>query len=386
MIPLAIPNIGEAEANNLLRCVRENFVSTVGAFVTEFEAKVAALSGTATAAATGSGTQGLHLALRAVGVERDDLVIVPSFTFIASANSVSHAGALPWFVDIRRDDWTLDPQQIELALERDTRRIADDIIHIATGRRVKAIMPVYTLGTPADMDSIGSVARRYGLAVVADAAAAIGVTYKGRPIGEIADLTVYSFNGNKTITSGGGGMIVGRDDLVGRARHLSTTARVGRDYDHDEVGFNYRMTNIEAAVGCAQFDRLEEFLAAKKRIREAYGAAFAGIHNVSLFPAPRERGTAYWFSGLVFEGADAPVVTELCDELKELGVEARPFWKPVHAQPPYRHAPAQVLPVTEDLWGRIITLPCSTSLTQADQATVIDAVRKVLSRDVARQP
>lgn len=379
MIPLAIPNIGKAEAANLQRCVEQNFVSTVGAFVTELEQKVAALSGTATAAATGSGTQGLHIALRALGVGHGDLVVVPSFTFIASANAVSHSGATPWFVDIGRSDWTLDPERLTEALARKTRRDGQDLVHAPTGMRVKAILPVYTLGTPADMDAIGAVARQYRLPILADAAAAIGVTYKGRPIGQLADLTVYSFNGNKTITSGGGGMIVGRDDLVKRAKHLSTTARVGRDYDHNEIGFNYRMTNIEAAVGCAQFDRLDEFLAAKKRIRETYDNAFAGVNGVSPFPAPRERGTAYWFSGLVFEGDEPPVINDLCDGLKALGVEARPFWKPVHAQPPYRHAPAENLLVTEDLWRRIITLPCSTSLTVEEQGTVIDAMRSVLA-------
>lgn len=379
MIPLAIPNIGAAEAANLQKCVEENFVSTVGAFVTDLEKKVATLSGTPSAAATGSGTQGLHMALRALGIGHGDLVIVPSFTFIASANSISHAGATPWFVDISRTDWTLDPERLAAALRDKTERTAEGLIHRPTGKKVRAIMPVYTLGTPADMDAINAVASDYGLPVVADAAAAIGVTYKGRPIGDLADLTVYSFNGNKTITSGGGGMIVGREHLVKRAKHLTTTARVGRDYDHDEVGFNYRMTNIEAAVGCAQFDRLDEFLAAKKRIRETYDGAFTGLNNISLFPAPRERGTAYWFSGLVFEGSEPPVVNAICDQLKEAGIEARPFWKPVHNQPPYRNAPAEDLPVTEDLWHRIITLPCSTSLTPQDQSTVIAALKKALA-------
>jgi perosamine synthetase len=379
MIPLAIPNIGPAEGRNLQKCVEENFVSTVGGFVTEFERKVAALSGTESAAAMGSGTQGLHLALRALDIGHGDLVIVPSFTFIASANAISHSGAQPWFVDIDRSSWTLDPAKLAEALRGQTARNGAGLIHRATGKPVRAIMPVYTLGTAADMDAINAIAAEFGLPVVADAAAAIGVTYKGRPIGGLADLTVYSFNGNKTITSGGGGMIVGRADLVKRAKHLSSTARVGRDYDHDEVGFNYRMTNVEAAIGCAQFERLEEFLAAKKRVRESYDAAFAGLNHATPFPVPSDRETAFWFSGLVFTGEHPPVVNDLCDGLKALGVEARPFWKPVHFQPPYKDAPREALPVTEDLWSRIITLPCSTSLTPDMQAIVIDAVKKVLS-------
>jgi perosamine synthetase len=383
MIPLAIPNTGPAEARNLQRCIDENFVSTVGPFVTEFEEKVAKLSGTESAAAMGSGTQGLHIALRALDIGPGDLVIVPSFTFIASANAISHSGATPWFLDIDRASWTLDPEKLAAALESETRREGERLIHARSGKRVRAIMPVYTLGTPADMDAISAIAKRFGLATVADAAAAIGVTYRGRPIGREADLTVYSFNGNKTITSGGGGMVVGAVELVKRAKHLSSTARIGRDYDHDEVGFNYRMTNIEAAIGCAQFERLEEFLAAKKRIRLAYDAAFAGSNDLSPFPAPMDRESAFWFSGLVFEGPHPPQVNPICDALRERGIEARPFWKPVHQQPPYRNAPRGDLSVTEDLWSRIITLPCSTSLTQADQDTVIGALKTLLQRKAA---
>jgi perosamine synthetase len=292
MIPLAIPNIGAAEGKNLQKCVDENFVSTVGGFVTEFEAKVAKLSGTESAAAMGSGTQGLHLALRALDIGYGDIVIAPSFTFIASANAISHSGAQPWFMDIDRDSWTLDPVKLTEALRSQTFRNGAGVVHRASGRPVKAIMPVYTLGTAADMDAINATAAEFDLPVVADAAAAIGVTYKGRQIGRLADLTVYSFNGNKTITSGGGGMIVGRADLVHRARHLSSTARVGRDYDHDEVGFNYRMTNVEAAIGCAQFERLDDFLAAKKRVRETYDSAFAGLDQAAPFPTPSDRETA----------------------------------------------------------------------------------------------
>lgn len=380
VIPLAIPNIGALEGEYLQACVDENFVSTVGRFVTRFEEEIAALSGTAAAAATGSGTQALHLALHALGIGPGDLVILPSFTFIASANAISHCGASPWLIDIDAKSWALDPRRVAEALAAGTERDGDGLIHKATGRRVAAMLPVYTLGTVADMDGLGAIAREYGLRLVADAAAAIGASYRGRPIGQMADLTAYSFNGNKTITSGGGGAVVGSEEaLVKRVKHLSSTARVSPDYDHDEVGFNYRMTNIEAAVGCAQLQRLGGFLAAKRRIRARYDAAFADVAGVRPFPVPADGESVYWFSGLVIEDDRLPGVAELCAGLREQGVEARPFWKPVHLQAPYRQAPREGLEVTERLWQRIITLPCSTSLTDDEQDRVIDALRPLLT-------
>lgn len=379
MIPLAIPNIGEGEARNLRKCVDDNFVSSVGPFVTELEQRIAALSGSRFGVAMGAGTQGLHMALHAVGVGRDDLVVLPSFTFIASANSIAHTGASPWLFDIDPQSWTIDPARVAEALARDTERRADGVYHRASGRRVGAIMPVYTLGTPADMEALGTLAREYGLPLIADAAAAIGVSFGGRPIGAVADLTCYSFNGNKTITCGGGGMVVGDDEaLMKRIRHLSTTARVTRDYDHDEVGWNYRMTNVQAAIGCAQADRLDDFLAAKRHIRECYDRAFASRNDVAPFPAPAGRGTTYWFSGIVLERGHRLTAAQVCKGLAEHGVEARTFWKPIHLQAPYAHVPRDTQSVSEDLWTRIVTLPCSTSLTQAEIDHVIAATQSVL--------
>ncbi|WP_420963068.1 aminotransferase class I/II-fold pyridoxal phosphate-dependent enzyme [Brucella sp. IR073] len=382
LIPLAIPNIGSLEGEYLQACVRENFVSTVGRFVTEFEAGIAARSGVESAAALGSGTQALHLALVALDIRPGDLVILPSFTFIASANAISHCGASPWLMDIAPDNWTLDPQRVAAALASQTERRGGELIHKASGRRVSAIMPVYTLGTVADMDAFREIARQYGLRLIADAAAAIGATYKDRPIGLLADLTAYSFNGNKTITSGGGGAVTGPDSaLVKRVKHLSSTARISPDYDHDEVGYNYRMTNIEAAVGCAQLQRLDEFLEAKRRIRAGYDAAFADVAGVSAFPVPARGESTYWFSGIVLEDDRLPSVAKLCFGLRERGVEARPFWKPVHLQTPYLGAPREDMPVTDGLWSRIITLPCSTSLTAQEQAKVIDTLKSLLTTE-----
>lgn len=380
-IPLAIPNMSEAEATNLQKCIDDNFVSSVGQFVTSFESEVAALSGNQHGVAMGSGTQALHMALHCLGIGAGDLVILPSFTFIASANAISHTGAKPWLFDIEPTSWTIDVDQISEALEQKCRRSAGGNLElIETGERVAAIMPVYTLGTPANMDQLRRLSETYNIPIVADAAAAIGVAYRGQPIGALADLTCYSFNGNKTITCGGGGLVSGDNvALMERIKHVSSTARVTKNYDHDQVGYNYRMTNLQAAVGAAQLGRLQDFLKTKRRIRARYDAAFSAIDNVSIFPSPEDRGSTNWFSGLVLESAASLNPGDLCEALGRMNIEARPFWKPVHLQQPYQDAPTESQDYTESIWHRIVTLPCSTDLTVEDQDRVIEAVKTILS-------
>jgi len=373
-IPLAIPDTGPREAANLQACIDENFVSTVGRFVGEFEAGVASVSGVPHAVAISSGTEALHIALRALGVGPGDLVILPSFTFIASANAISHSGAQPWLLDIASDSWTLCTRAVEDALARQTEQRGGHSIHSGTGKRVAAIMPVHTLGTPADLDALSQLTRDHNLALLADGAAAIGAEYKGGSIATQADITCFSFNGNKTITCGGGGMMVGRDEaLLKRARHLTQQARVSPDYDHDEVGFNARMTNVSAAIGCAQLTRLDGFIAAKRRIRARYDKAFADLPGTAPFPLPEDRTSTCWFSGLVL---DDPALDpkSLIAFLRDQQIEARSFWKPVHLQKPYAGAERGDLSYTDRIWDRIVTLPCSTSLGEADQTRVIEAV------------
>ncbi|GAB0058867.1 GDP-perosamine synthase [Candidatus Magnetaquicoccaceae bacterium FCR-1] len=382
-IPLAEPDLTGNEARYLAECVESTFVSSVGPFVERFESMVAEASGATGAVAVSSGTCGLHAALTAVGVRAGDLVILPSLTFIASANAVAHCGATPWILDVDPLSWNLDPALVETCLATETTMHADGrVIHRESGRRVAAILPVHTLGLAAEMAPIVAAAKARGLPVIADAAAALGARQHGRPVGALgADLSVFSFNGNKTVTCGGGGAIVGDDPrLLALVRHLTTTARVGADYDHDRVGFNYRMTNLQAAVGCAQMERLERFVAAKRRIRAAYDAAFAALSDrVAPFPEPAGNAGACWFSGFVDRRADPDGVAGLRARLKAAGIDARPFWKPIHLQPPYREAPRTPQPVCEGLWWRVVTLPCATALPEADQQRVILAVRALLT-------
>ena len=378
MIPLAVPNLSGRESEYLQQCIKTNFVSSVGPFVNLFEGKIAEASGASFAVATSAGTTGLHVALEAMGVGRNDLVVLPSFTFIASANSIAYCGASPWLFDISEESWTLDSALLDKSLASQTHQQEDCLIHIATGRRVAAVMPVYTLGMPANMDAIVRIAKIYNLPVIVDGAAALGATYKGRSSGKLnADLTVYSFNGNKTITTGGGGAVVGEDaELLKLVRHLSNTAKVGEAYYHDRIGFNYRMTNIAAAVGCAQMERLAEFVDHKRQIQKIYNDELKNFPGVGIFPQPEWAGGACWLSGITMPNIE--LAKSLRARLKENNIEAKPFWKPIHLQPMFLNAPATEQPVSADIWNRIVILPCSTGLMESEQSKVIEIIKKTL--------
>lgn len=382
MIPLAVPNLAGREGEYLQECVTSTFVSTVGPFVGRFEEMVAQSSGARYAVATSAGTTGLHAALVVSGVSHGDLVIAPAFTFIASVAAIGHCGAKPWLFDISASTWTIDAALVADALARETERDAAGVLrHRASGRKVAAILPVFTLGIPADMDEVLALGKEFGLPVVVDAAAAIGTSYRGRPTGALgADFTMFSFNGNKTVTAGGGGAVVTDDEEKAKIfRHITTTARVGADYDHDMIGFNYRMTNLQAAVGCAQMENLPEFMAAKRRIAETYCNSFADLADTSSFPNPQDREGGHWFSGLVLGGYLSCRLNDIRLLMRDKGIDARPFWKPAHMQAPYADSPRTAMPVSEDVFPRILTLPCSTGLTELEQAYVVTSLRNIVA-------
>ncbi|NBK93801.1 LegC family aminotransferase [bacterium 1XD21-13] len=383
MISLAIPNLTGNEKKYLDICIDTGFVSSVGRYVTQFESMVADATGSKYAIATSAGTTGLHVALTAVGVRRDDLVILPTFTFIASANAIRHCGADPWLMDINETDWCLDPQKVKEALDTQCEIQNGIVIHKKTRRRVAAIMPVYTLGNIPDMEEFRSIADKYHLPLVVDAACAIGAKYKGVDLGMLGDLSILSFNGNKTITCGGGGAVLSNnEEMASLVRHLTTTARVWPEYDFDMVGFNYRMTNIQAAVGCAQMERVDEFVSRKRKIRDYYYKSFSQLTEQKITLFPTSDGSSCWFSGIVLqEGQGMDEVKSLCNKMKEKDIEARPFWKPVHLQEPYRGCPIEDTNVTDALWDRIITLPCSTNITDNELETVSNTVKYFLKEN-----
>ena len=377
MIPLAVPNLNGNEERYLKECIATNFVSSVGPFVNRFEEMVAQACGCSDSVATSSGTTGLHLALTAVGVKPYDLVVLPSFTFIASANAIAHCGATPWLFDINSESWTLNTDRLAENLKKFTHSSHGNLIHSKTGRRVAAILPVYTLGMPADMDSICAIAKEFELPVIADAAASMGARYRGRNIGGLADVSVCSFNGNKTVTCGGGGALISEDNkLLEKARHLSTTAQKGAAYEHNEVGFNYRMTNLQAALGCAQMEQLDKFVSCKRKIASRYNNELASLPNCSPFPSINWAESACWFSGIVLNNDyDLTVIHK---DLRKRGIDSRPFWKPIHLQKPYKNSPKTETPVTNSIWKRVLILPCSTMLNVHEQSLTIEAVKDIL--------
>ncbi len=378
MIPLAVPNLIGNEKKYLEECIDTTFVSSVGEFVERFEKMGAMLSGAKYATAVSSGTEAIHIALLATGVMPGDLVIIPSYTFIATANAVVHCGALPWCIDSEEKTWTIDAHILETELKKKTTIRHGSVIHRETGKRVKAVMPVFTLGAPADMDSINRVADEYGLPVIIDAAAALGAEYKGRESAKCAKAVTFSFNGNKTFTCGGGGLIAGNDkDLISYAKHISTTARSGIGYDFDAVGYNYRMTNLQAAVGCGQLERFDELLEKKRYIRRRYNEEFKNLKNAVPFCESEWGKSADWFSGLVLTNDDVNV-EEVCSNLKKNGIEGRTFWKPVHLQKPYKDCIRSEMRVCEAFWDKVVVLPCSTTITKEEIDTVISVVLEII--------
>jgi len=354
-VPLAEPDLRGREAAYLARCVADNWVSSAGPFVGAFERKVADLAGRAHGVAAMSGTAALHLALVVAGVQPGERVVVPDYTFAATANAVRHAGAIPYFVDVTDETWTLDPALLADVLARE---------HIA------AVIVVHALGHPADVDPIAAQCAAKGVPMIEDAAGAIGATYRGRPAGSLGDAAMFSFNGNKTVTAGGGGTIVtDRADWAARAKTLSQQSRPGARYRHDAVGFNYRMTNVNAAIGLAQLERFDEMLVAKRRIAARYDAALAGRGDLSPMPRASWAESGCWlYSVLCGSPADADA---LVAAMEREAIGARHFWEALSPQAPYSASPRRLSGVAARLTGRVVSLPCSSHLTEAQQARVL---------------
>ncbi len=359
-IPLSVPDLRGNEAAYLARCVADNWVSSAGPFVVEMEARLARLTGRAHGVAMVNGTAALHLALVAAGVGAGDRVIVPDWTFGASANAVFHAAAEPCFVDVTTESWTLDATLVAKAL-------ADP------GARIRAVIAVHALGHPADLDPLRELCDDARIPLIEDAAGALGARYKDRSAGGIGDFGVFSFNGNKTVTAGGGGMVVTDDGAAAdRLHHLSTQAREAPAYRHDAVAFNYRMTNLNAAVGMAQLERLDEMLAAKREIAAGYDAAIAKRGDLAAMPRCDWANSSCWLYGVCCASAQA--ARGLVDHLAARSIQANVFWESLSGQAPYAGCPAELAGVSQEISGRVVVLPSSSNLSQNDQARVIEAI------------
>jgi perosamine synthetase len=378
-IPLAEPDLSGREWEYVKACLDSGWISSASPFVARFERNVAAICDRRHAVATVNGTAALHLALLAAGVGPGDAVLVSTLTFIAPANAVRYVGARPVFVDAEAATWQMDPRLVErfVAGECDVR--AGVVRLRSTGERLKAILPVHVLGHPVDLDPILSAARQFGLFVIEDATESLGAVYRGRQVGALGDLACLSFNGNKVVTTGGGGVVLAdRQDWADRMRYFSTQAKTNAlEYVHGDVGYNYRLSGLLAAVGCAQLERLDAFLSAKRRIADRYRQELADIRGIDFMPEAAWAKSGYWLSTIVVGDGDSRA---LLRDLDRQGIETRPLWQPLHLSPAMAPSPRIGGAVAEDLQRRALHLPCSTSLTEKQQSVVIGAIRDYFRR------
>ncbi len=379
-IPLSVPHLNGNEWKYVKECLDSNWVSYLGPFVQRFESDLATAVGASYAVAMCSGTAALHIALLLTGVAPDDEVLMPAMSFVAPANAVRYCGAWPTFTDIRRDDWQWDVDQVRTFLSVGCELCDGKLTNKQTGRRVAALLPVHLLGGMCDVDGVAQLATDYGLPLVEDAAECLGALYKDRPIAAPCPayrgpmrIVVTSFNCNKNITTGGGGaLFVEAPELAARAKHLSTTAKADPvDFFHDEVGYNYRLTNMAAALGVAQLQRLDEHVFAKRRIAERYTSAFAATSGVRAHPSSRDVMGTYWMYTVTLRNPSRPVTRELNDE----GVGVRPVWQPLPRLPAFKAAHvAGTTPAADALHDYALSLPCSVGLTPHEQDHVLAMV------------
>jgi dTDP-4-amino-4,6-dideoxygalactose transaminase len=369
-IYLSPPHMTDVERSLLLGAFDANWVAPVGPDLDAFEREFAARQGVPHAVALSSGSAALHLGLLVAGVQAGDAVIVPTFTFAATANSVRYCNADPVFVDSERATWNADPALIAAAVEECTQR----------GQRVGAVVTVDLYGQCADHAPIRALCNARGIPLIEDAAEAVGATWAGRPAGAWGDIGVFSFNGNKIMTTGGGGMLTSADPtIVDQVRHLSTQAREpALHYEHKVLGFNYRLSNPLAAIGRGQVQRLSEMIDRRSTIRDRYVAALGELPGVSFNPID-DRGTAnHWLTVVVLGDTAACSPTELITALDSVDIEARPAWKPMHLQPLYADALCHGGAVAADIFARGICLPSGSSMTDDDLERVISTAQRVL--------
>jgi perosamine synthetase len=369
MIPLSVPNLSGNEWQYVKDCLDTNWVSSVGSYVNKFEEVTAKFTGAKYAIATSNGTAALHISLLLAGVQPGDLVIAPNLTFVASINAIKYAGANPILIDIDSESWQVDLDLLENFLSKETTVQEGYTILKSTNQRIKAMMPVHVLGNMTDMVSLSSIAERYHLIIVEDSTEALGSSQNDQHAGTFGLLGTISYNGNKLITTGGGGMIITSDEhLAKQAKHLTTTAKTTPDeYFHDEVGYNYRLVNILAAMGVAQMEQLPAFLNRKKEITEFYIDTLSKIEGIKFQKVRYDVQPNNWLFTAKF-----PNAKELLKSLNESGIMARPFWIPMNRLPATKNdLYISGSDNSYEVYSSCISLPCSTSITDEELSNVI---------------
>lgn len=385
-IPLSVPNLKGNELKYVTAAVEEEWVSTGGPYVTEFEEKIKNYVGTSGAASCQNGTAGLHLSMVLLGVTHDDMVIVPTLTFIAAVNPVKYAGAEPIFMDCD-DSLCMDPEKLEEFCENECEVRGGHLYYKKNDKKIKALVVVHVFGNTANMERIMQIAEKYKLKVVEDATESLGTyftsgKYMGKYTGTIGDIGVYSFNGNKIITTGGGGVIVSNDtNIVQRARHIATQAKADTLYFvHDEVGYNYRMTNLQAALGIAQLEQLETFIETKKRNYEYYKEYFSSVDGLKILDFNENARVNYWFYSLFIEDSFSMNRDEMIKYLDSNNIQSRPIWALINEQVMYKDSPAYKIEKAKYYVNHIVNIPCSTNLSTEDAKIVADTIKGAVKK------
>ncbi|MBU2896863.1 LegC family aminotransferase [Vibrio hepatarius] len=358
-IPLHVPTFDGNEKAYVMETIESTFVSSVGKFVDDFERKVEAYTGASKAVATVNGTAALHAALYMADVQRGDLVITQALTFVATCNALYHMGAEPIFVDVSPVSLGLCPKAVDAFLEDNAEVTDTGCIHKKTGRRIKAVVPMHTFGHPVELDELVVVCLKWNITLVEDAAESLGSFYKGKHTGTVGELGAVSFNGNKIITTGGGGMILCKTQKLGtRTKHITTTAKVAHPYEflHDEPGFNYRMPNLNAALGCAQMEVIEQYLKQKRLLAESYKDFFRGT-DFKFVTEPEYAQSNYWLNAVICP--DKKSREEVLKCTNDSGVMTRPIWQLMHRLPMFKEAIRGELVVSEYLEKSLVNLPSS---------------------------
>ncbi len=379
--------MGQREQHYVQQAFASNWIAPLGKFVNDFEAALQRYTGVPHAAALSSGTAAIHLALKMLDVGRDDYVICQSLTFSASANPIRYQDAIPVFVDSEEDTWNMCPERLEEAIQACMRGASlpaggKDASIALKAKKPKAIIPVHLYGMPAKMDEIMAVARKYDIPVVEDAAESIGSTYKGRQTGGFGTMGILSFNGNKIITtSGGGALLSNTREYVSKARFLATQARDNAPhYEHSHIGYNYRMSNILAAIGCGQMEVLDERISQCRANYDFYHDLLQDLPGISLLPEPEDVFSNRWLTTILVDPNEAGGITR---ETIRLGlkadcIEARPLWKPMHLQPVFRDYPRAGNGVSDKLFDQGLCLPSGSGLSMEEKERIGDAIMKVV--------
>lgn len=385
MIPLCVPHIRNQEWERIKDCVDTEWVSYAGKYVGQFEQALCDFTGATHAAVTISGTSALHIALILSGVGHDDEVILPALSFVAPANAIRYQGAWPTFMDVSMADWQVDVNKIEEFLSKSCNRDTAGVLrNIHTGRRIAAIMPVHLIGGMADMDALIHIAETYKLPIIEDAAESLGARWKDKEIGApleneqgIQRFTCTSFNGNKIMTTGGGGaLLTNCQKSADLAKHLSTTAKVNDiEFDHDRVGYNYRIGNMAAALGIGQLEQLNSFLKRKKQIATKYQTEFSALEGIEqLHPTGKNTANSYWLYTILLKDNSR----KLLKHLAESGIQSRPLWKALCDLPYLTDCHVHSAENTHILTQQALSIPCSVGLTDSEQQTVIDSIKQFI--------